>query len=197
MRAALVAVSVVTVAAVTGCAAGFNAETNNIDSPGEGISGSVGDVKIRGALLAGVDEEGVSGVLVMGVVNDGSESTRSPKSVATASRPTWAAASLSPTSSCSSGRTRVSPGAVYGGNTCSTDRPTDWWPATSSRCHSRSARGVGDTRLLVLLRPESSRRPPPRVAVAGSGFELVAEPAHRHQVPRRRRIRPTPSISAA
>ncbi len=75
MRAALVAVSVVTVATLTGCATGFNAETNNVDSPGEGISGSVGDVKIRGALLADVEEEPGSGVLVMGVVNDGAELT--------------------------------------------------------------------------------------------------------------------------
>lgn len=154
MRAALVAVSVVTVATLTGCAAGFNAETNNIDSPGEGISGSVGDVKIRGALLAGVEEEPGSGVLVMGVVNDGAEVDALTEVRVADGEPTdlGSSVSLRPRQLVQFGTNEDSPDAVYGG-TYVLDGPADRLVAGDFIPVSFTFRNAGSVTLDLLVLP--------------------------------------------
>ncbi len=156
MRAALVAVSVVTVATLTGCAAGFNAETNNIDSPGEGISGSVGDVKIRGALLADVDEEPGSGVLVMGVVNDGTETDALTEVRVADGEPADLGSSVSLPSRqlVQFGANEVAPGAVYGG-TYVLDGPPDRLVAGDFIPVSFTFRNAGSVTLDLLVLPAS------------------------------------------
>ena len=125
-RAALAALSVVTVAALSGCATGFNAETINVDSPGEGIDGRVGDVKIRGALLTNVEDEPGSGVLVMGVVNEADEPDALTEVRLLDGEPAdlGSSVALPPNQLVQFGTEEVAPGAVYGG-TYVLDGPSD------------------------------------------------------------------------
>jgi hypothetical protein len=125
-RAALAAVSVVALVALSGCAAGFDAETLNVDSPGEGIDGRVGDVKIRGALLADVEDESGAGVLVMGVVNEAGETDALTEVRILDGEPADLGSSvpLPPNQLVQFGTDEVAPGAVYGG-TYVLDGPAD------------------------------------------------------------------------
>jgi hypothetical protein len=154
MRAALVAVSVVTMATLTGCAAGFNAETNNVDEPGEGNNGTVGDVKIRGALLAHVGEEPGSGVLVMGVVNDGTEVDALTEVRVADGEPAdlGSSVSLPPRQLVQFGTNEVAPGAVYGG-TYVLDGPADTLMAGGFIPVSFTFRNAGSVTLDLLVLP--------------------------------------------
>jgi hypothetical protein len=104
-------------ATLTGCATGFDAETNKVDEPGEGNNGTVGDVKIRGALLADVEGEPGSGVLVMGVVNEGADVDALTEVRVADGEPADLGSSVSLPSRqlVQFGTNEVSPGAVYGG----------------------------------------------------------------------------------
>ena len=59
-------------ATLTGCATASMPGPTRSTNPAKG-NGTVGDVKIRGALLADVEGEPGAGVLVMGVVNEGAD----------------------------------------------------------------------------------------------------------------------------
>jgi hypothetical protein len=151
---ALVAVSVFTMATLTGCAAGFEAETNKVDEPGEGSNGTVGDVKIRGALLADVEEEPGSGVLVMGVVNDGAEVDALTEVRVADSEPAdlGSNVSLPPRQLVQFGTNEVSPGAVYGG-TYVLDGPVDRLTSGSFVPVSFTFRNAGSVTLDLLVLP--------------------------------------------
>jgi hypothetical protein len=156
-RAALAALSVVTVAALSGCATGFNAETINVDSPGEGVSGSVGDVKIRGAVLADVDDEPGSGVLVMGVVNDGVEADAltEVRLADGEAADLGSSVSLPPRQLVQFGTDEVAPGAVYGG-TYVLDGPADTVTAGGFVPVSFTFRNAGSVTLDLLVLPATA-----------------------------------------
>jgi hypothetical protein len=153
-RAALAAVSLVTVAALSGCAAGFDAETINVDSPGEGVSGKVGDVKIRGALLADVEDEPGSGVLVMGVVNEGGETDALTEVRLVDGEPAdlGSSVSLPPNQLVQFGTAEVAPGATYGG-TYVLNAPTDTFSVGGFVPVSFTFREAGSVTLDLLILP--------------------------------------------
>jgi hypothetical protein len=153
-RAALAAVSLVTVAALSGCATGFNAETINVDSPGEGVSGAVGDVKIRGAVLADVEDEPGSGVLVMGVVNESDETDALTEVRLAEGEPADLGSSvpLPPDVLVQFGTAEVAPGAVYGG-TYVLDGPTDAFSVGGFVPVSFTFRDAGSVTLDLLVLP--------------------------------------------
>jgi hypothetical protein len=61
-----------TVVVTTGCAAGFDAPTEEEYAPGDGVIGQVGDLKLRNVLLV-TDEDNDNAAVVAVVVNDGLE----------------------------------------------------------------------------------------------------------------------------
>ncbi len=59
----------------TGCAAGFDAPTEEDYAPGDGAIGQVGDLKLRNVLLV-TDENNENAAVIGVVVNDGAEDDR-------------------------------------------------------------------------------------------------------------------------
>jgi hypothetical protein len=143
----------VTLAALSGCATGFNAETINVDSPGEGVSGGVGDVKIRGAVLTDVEDEPGAGVLVMGVVNESGETDALTEVRLVDGEPADVdSVALPPNQLVQFGTEEVAPGAVYGG-TYVLDGPSDTFSVGGFVPVSFTFRDAGSVTLDLLVLP--------------------------------------------
>ena len=71
-RVALLAALVLSLAPVTaGCAAGFDAVTNQPFAPGDGLIGQVGDLKVNNVVVVG-DDQG-QGIVLLSATNSGTE----------------------------------------------------------------------------------------------------------------------------
>jgi hypothetical protein len=73
-RLALLA-AVASAALLTGCAAGFNAQTSQGYAPADGVQADQGDIRVNDALVV-VPDDGSTGVINITVVNRGSQPDR-------------------------------------------------------------------------------------------------------------------------
>jgi hypothetical protein len=143
----------VTLALLSGCAVGLEPVTNQVDEPGQGVTGRAGDVLIRGALLVEVEDER-GAVLVMGASNEGLEVDALTSVRLEDGEPADLGSSveLPPNQLVQFGTNEVAPGAVYGG-TYVLDGPGlavgEFVPV------SFTFRDAGSTTLQLMVQPQS------------------------------------------